>query len=131
MEGVIDQSDEIIAPSKTVISGKDKFARDIPLVTPKLHFDGISHFDLNVVPDIQNCVLASDNHYNATVLLVVSSTIVSFILALAGGFQWKLRHIAQPHVLQCSKSLCSCNLLLSHACVCSMFPLPNNLKIFL
>ena len=34
-------------------------------------------------------------------------------------------------VLPCSKSLCSCSLLLSHACVCSLFPLPNSLKIFL
>ncbi|KAI5316561.1 hypothetical protein L3X38_036268 [Prunus dulcis] len=81
---------------KTVISGNDKFAGDIPLLTQKLHFDGISHFDLNVVPDIQIYVLASDIDYNATVLLVVPSTIVSFILALAGGFQWKLKHIAQP-----------------------------------
>ena len=72
---------------KTVISRNDKFAGDIPLVTPKLHFDRISHFDLNVVLDIQICVLASDIDYNATVLLVVLLTIVSCILALAGGFQ--------------------------------------------
>ncbi|CAL9016146.1 unnamed protein product [Prunus brigantina] len=69
--------------AKTVISGNDKFAGDIPLVMPKLHFDRISHFDLNVVPDIQICVLASDIDYNATVLLVVPLTIVRFILALA------------------------------------------------
>ncbi|CAB4286529.1 unnamed protein product [Prunus armeniaca] len=81
---------------KTVISGNDKFAGDIPLVTPKLHFDRILHFDLNVVPDMQICVLASDIDYNATVLLVVPLTIVSFILALACGFQWKLKHMAQP-----------------------------------
>ncbi|CAB4283298.1 unnamed protein product [Prunus armeniaca] len=81
---------------KTIISGNAKFAGDIPLVTPKLHFDRILHFDLNVVPDIQKCVLANDIDYNATVLLVVPSTIVSFILALAGGFQWKLKHMAQP-----------------------------------
>ncbi|KAI5321663.1 hypothetical protein L3X38_030734 [Prunus dulcis] len=81
---------------KTVISGNDKFAGDIPLVTPKLHFDRISHFDLNVVPDIQIYLLANDIDYDATVLLVVPLTIVSFILALAGGFQWKLKHMAQP-----------------------------------
>ncbi|CAB4313812.1 unnamed protein product [Prunus armeniaca] len=81
---------------KTIIFGNAKFAGDIPLVTPKLHFDRILHFDLNVVPDIQKCVLANDIDYNATVLLVVPSTIVSFILALAGGFQWKLKHMAQP-----------------------------------
>ncbi|KAI5314505.1 hypothetical protein L3X38_043681 [Prunus dulcis] len=82
---------------KTVISRNDKFAGDIPLVTPKLHFDRISHFDLNVVPDIQICWLASDIDYDAMILQVVPLTIVSFILALAGGFQWKLKHMAQPH----------------------------------
>ncbi|KAI5332749.1 hypothetical protein L3X38_022878 [Prunus dulcis] len=80
---------------KTVISRNDKFAGDIPLVTPKLHFDRISHFDLNVVLDIQICVLASDIDYNATVLLVVLLTIVSCILALAAAlfqsYAWLLQ----------------------------------------